>query len=147
MANDARKLLLVDDDEVDAYLIRKAFGLASVPLEFNHLMDGRDLNEYLNRASAPPHKPAPPDIVLLDINMPAMNGFEVLRKLREFETVGHIPVVMLTTSTLPADVERAYREGANSFIVKPNSVDEMQAFAEGFSQYWFKLARLPLAET
>jgi CheY-like chemotaxis protein len=136
-------VLMVDDDEADAFFVQKSFSRAKVDLEFTHVSGGRELFALLEKAKQSTYGWGPPDVVLLDINMPAMTGFEVLRGLRVDESASQFPVVMLTTSTAPKDVEQAYREGAGAYIVKPNSVEGMDAFAQGFFRYWFKLVTLP----
>jgi CheY-like chemotaxis protein len=136
-------VLMVDDDEADAFFVHKAFSRAKIDLEFTHVSGGREMFALLEKGKQSTYGWGPPDVVLLDINMPAMSGFEVLRGLRRDASATQLPVVMLTTSTSPEDVAQAYREGAGAYIVKPNSVDGMETFALGFSRYWFKLVTLP----
>ena len=75
--------------------------------------------------------------------MPAMDGFQVLRGLRGAQATQRVPVVMFTTSQLEDDVERAYREGANSYVVKPSSIDGMRRFVDSLDEFWFCVATLP----
>ena len=140
MLRDRLNVLLVDDDEMDGFVIRKAFAQARPETTFDHLTSGRELFARFG-AGAP--EPGAPDILLLDINMPGMNGFEVLSRWRQAPRLRPIPVVMLTTSSLPDDILRAYRESANSYVVKPSTFDGLQDFVEGFLRYWVGVARLP----
>ena len=138
-------VLMVDDDSVDAYSIRKAFKRSQIETEFEHVGGGRDLFAYLAKVQAAGRGDGPrwPDVILLDINMPEKDGYEVLRELRGETATRLLPVVMLTTSDVPEHVDEAYRQGANSYIVKPSSIAEMKAFVEQFEAFWFRLARLP----
>ncbi len=135
-------IISVDDDDVDAFVLRKAFSRGRAAIEFEHLICGDDLMTYLNAATRSSSARSP-TVILLDINMPGMDGFQVLRRLRSDEATRSIPVVMVTTSDLPADIDRAYREGANSYYVKPSSVEELGKFVDSFDKYWFECAKLP----
>jgi CheY-like chemotaxis protein len=142
MLRDRLHVLLVDDDEMDGFVIRKAFAQATPATSFDHLTSGRELFQRFG-AGKPTQGGDAPDILLLDINMPGMNGFDVLSRWRKEPRLGAIPVVMLTTSALPDDIVRAYRESANSYIVKPSSFDGLEDFVAGFLRYWAGVARLP----
>ena len=131
-------IMLVDDDDEDAFVLRKAFSGGLVAVDFEHLLGGGELMTYLSGAPRPT-----PSMILLDINMPGMDGFQVLRKLRAEEATRVIPVCMFTTSSLADDIDRAYREGANSYFVKPNSVEGLRKFVDSFDEYWFQRAQLP----
>jgi CheY-like chemotaxis protein len=137
-------VILVDDDDVDAFILRKAFSRAEICVEFEHVLGCAELMERLFgdvESSTLTNKI--PDVMLLDVNMPAINGFEVLRRLRSFEKTIAIPIVMFTTSSLPDDVKKSYAMGANSYIVKPNNIDELVECVKGFHSYWFNRVQLP----
>jgi CheY-like chemotaxis protein len=107
--------------------------------------NGDEALEFLRRQG--PFAQAPrPAIVLLDINMPGRNGFEVLSEMRSDAVLRRIPVVMLTTSTREADVAAAYEGGACSFIAKPVSLDDLRDLLIHFIRYWLRVARLPRQE-
>jgi CheY-like chemotaxis protein len=131
-------IVLVDDDDEDAFVLRKAFSGGRVAVDFEHLLGGGDLMTYLDGTPR-----SSPSLILLDINMPGMDGFQVLRTLRSDDATRTIPVVMFTTSSLVEDIDRAYREGANSYFVKPSSVEDLRKFVDSFDQYWFQGAKLP----
>ena len=131
-------IVMVDDDTVDAYTVGRAFGKMSTLSAFEHVESGRALFDQLSKQDV-----RKPDIILLDINMPRMNGFEVLSRLRDLGADGQIPVVMLTTSDNDDDVREAYRRGANAYLSKPRSLAEMSQLVEGFESFWLKLARVP----
>ena len=140
-----RVVLMVDDDEEDAYLARRAFGAHTAVDAFRHVGDGASLFAYL-RNEAPYADPIDcprPGLILMDINMPRENGFELLRRLRADERTGAIPVIMLSTSTADDDIGEAYRLGANSFIGKPMSAHAMRDVARHVDAFWFEVARTP----
>lgn len=138
-------LLMVDDDSIDAFTTKKAFDHCERDLEFRHLQSGEQLFEYLSQIGDESSNPPAqwPKVVLLDINMPKMGGYEVLERIRKEPKTRSLPVVMLTTSEEADHIYESYDRGANSHIVKPRSLTEMTEFANHFSAYWFELARLP----
>lgn len=139
-------ILLADDDEEDRDLIREALRELDVPGELRWVADGRELLDYLRGRgkyggrSADAPRPA---IILLDLNMPRMDGREVLAELKSDPDLCSIPVVVLTTSQHEADVVASYQLGVNSFMTKPVTflglVDALQAW----QKYWFELVELP----
>ena len=84
-----------------------------------------------------------PHLVLLDINMPRMNGLEVLAAIRADPHLSHLPVVMMSTSTASIDINRAYRTGAGGYIVKPFDIDALFRAIHRVEDYWFRLVRPP----
>ncbi len=137
-----RLIVMVDDDAEDQYLAAEALTTLARPVRLLPLASGAELIDYLNRAgkfsalSAPPR----PDLVLLDLNMPRMDGHETLRRLREDPAQQDLAVVVFSTSQAPSDVTRAYRNGANSYIVKPQSFDALCAILTTLAEYWFHTA-------
>lgn len=140
-------ILLADDDEDDRLLVREAIAEAGVPGEVRSVPDGAGLLAYLNRAS--PYADADgsprPGVVLLDLNMPGLDGREALRRIRADPAFRALPVVVLTTSRAPEDIERAYALGANTFITKPAAFADMVETMRVVSRYWFEIAALPPA--
>lgn len=141
-------VLMVDDDDEDIYLTRRAFLAAHSNIVFNSVADNSELFAYLNREGAYEHLSAAsqPDVILLDINIPKTGGMDILYNLRSNDQFSYLPVVMLTTASTGFDVRRAYKLGANSYITKPASIDGMQKLAQQFCQYWFSVTQLPDAE-
>ena len=141
----SRLVLMVDDDEEDVYLTRRAFGSLGGTCTLRHVEDGESLFAWLDNAGDYGDRRAHPrpGLILMDINMPRVNGFEVLARLRSTDARAGIPVVMLSTSTAEADVERAYRLGANSFIGKPVRASGMQDIARRIEAFWFDTAIVP----
>ena len=107
--------------------------------------DGEEAMAFLRREGLFTAAPRP-SLVLLDINMPRMNGFEVLNKMKDDPQLRAIPVVMLTTSSRDADIETAYSCGACSFVTKPVSFDRLQLMAGHFVCYWTTVVRIPANE-
>jgi CheY-like chemotaxis protein len=113
-------ILLIEDDENDVVMIRHSLKKARVTLSLQVVRDGREALAYLSGEGryASPEFPIPA-LVLLDLNLPKMDGFEVLRCARQQPHLDSIPVVVLTSSLDPRDADRAYALGANSFLSKP----------------------------
>lgn len=140
-------ILMVDDDDEDIYLTRRAFCESREDLIFRSVQNSAALFDYLNCRGefADNSDVVLPDVILLDINIPKENGFEILKKLREDEQFGHLPVSMLTTSAAEHDICKAYKLGASSFICKSASAQGMKEVANHFCEYWFNFAKLPTA--
>ena len=130
-------VLIVDDDEDDQFLIKAAFEKDSSQYNLQFATDGTDLLKGIES----PH--FLPDLILLDLNMPVMNGFEVLKHLKNSPIYRHVPVVVLTTSANEIDINRAYELGANTFITKPINHQSLVDLAEQIRLYWFNLAQIP----
>lgn len=131
-------ILQVEDDESDVFLIRHAFGKAGIPYAVRVVPDGEVAVEYIagkgsfgNRTLYPA-----PTLVLLDLKMPKLDGFEVLRWIRADPNHRHLPVIILSSSAEARDVEMARSSGANSYVVKPLSVDARVDFVEAIRHYW-----------
>jgi CheY-like chemotaxis protein len=116
----APTVLLVEDDDGHAALVRRNLGRAGIGGEPIRLHDGQQLLDYLYRrltwVDRPPHAAL---VVLLDLNMPRLNGFDVLETLKTDRLFGHIPVVVLTTTDNPVEIDRCYTLGAAACLVKP----------------------------
>lgn len=142
MATNESKILLVDDSEDDVFMTLEAFHDANITNQVQVLNDGQAALDFL-KGNAEHKNGSSPILILLDINMPRKNGFEVLHAMKTDRELQHIPVIMLTTSTREEDVVRSYSEGACSYLSKPSSVDEFTEMARQFSLYWLQTARVP----
>lgn len=142
-------ILLVDDDPEDAFLMRRAFSKGKLLNDFHHVSSGEAMFAFLRHEGHydPSQRPLlpspPPDLILLDINMPGMGGLAALETLRADPDLRRIPVVVLSTSDDVTDVLKSYDIGANSYVTKPVDVAGMMKVANLFDQYWFQLVRLP----
>ncbi|HRJ60195.1 MAG TPA: response regulator [Azospirillaceae bacterium] len=135
------EILLVEDDVGDAKLAQIALRDAGSQCHVRHVRDGVEAIEMLRDAVAKGDRL--PDLVLLDLNMPRMDGRQVLREMRADPALRMVPVVVLTTSAVDRDVAASYSLGANSFITKPMDMDEFAAVMRGIENYWFSVVRLP----
>lgn len=135
-------VLLAEDNEDDVFLIRHAFaGVSSVQLN-DVVPDGVETLAYLRREGR--YRDAQrPNLLLLDINMPRKDGFEVLHELKADPELRALPVVMLTTSSRDVDIVRSYSYGACSYISKPVSLREFKVALQQFERYWTMVARVP----
>lgn len=140
-------LLMIDDDREDIYLTKRAFVAHNENIDFRSVQSGEDLFDYLNcRGEFESNTESDlPDVILLDINIPKQNGFDLLQRLKEEKQHSHVPVTMLTTSKSAVDVRKAYQLGASSFICKSATAEGMKSVAERFCSYWFGFAELPRA--
>ncbi len=138
-------ILLAEDDPNDVLLIQRAFQKAGLRNALKVTRDGGQAIDYLggegmyaNRERFPI-----PFLLLLDLKMPGTDGFEVLQWVRKEPELKRLLVVVLTSSNLQADVDRAYELGANSYLVKPVSFDEMVNMIKRFEIYWTEINRTP----
>lgn len=133
----AEVILLVEDEPSDAHLLQRAFQKAQVSARIVRVADGDEAMAYLTGAAPWNRKEHPlPGIIMLDIKLPRRSGFEVLEWLRDQDALRRIPVVMLSSSPLPHDVNRAYDLGANSYLTKPQDPGEFVQLACAFRDYW-----------
>lgn len=136
------QILIADDDEDDRFLTQEALKLCGGRLEMVTVSDGEELMQLLNHD--PPYQNARvPDLILLDLNMPGMNGRECLMAIKGQPSLRRIPVVVLSTSREHEDVDFAYEQGVNAFISKPMSFKKLIDKMCLLKQYWFETVELP----
>jgi CheY-like chemotaxis protein len=136
-------ILLVEDEPADANLVRSALAMNKVFCNLHHELDGVDAMAFLTRQGER-YKDAPkPDLILLDLNMPRMNGREFLTEIKKDAQLSVIPVVVLTTSDVERDVVASYKLGAAGYITKPVDMEQFIDAIHQLDCYWFVLARLP----
>lgn len=136
------EILLVEDNEDDIVLAREAFAEARLVNVINTVRDGEEALAYLRREGK--YKVArSPGLILLDINMPKKNGFEVLEAMKADPTLRAVPVIMLTTSEREEDVVRSYADGACSYIRKPVDLDQFVGVVKQFELYWTLVSKIP----
>lgn len=143
MTNTERQfqILLVEDSPTDADLAMRAFKRGHFNNCVHHVRDGVQALQFVRKEADFTDAPRP-DLILLDLNLPRMNGREVLRELKQSERK-RIPVIVLTTSADKSDVEAAYRLLANAYIVKPVNVRSFFDVVDAMEQFLFHTARLP----
>ena len=136
------EILLVDDNEDYVYLTRRAFGQAKLSANLHHVNNGKKCLEFLRRQ--PPYTSAPvPDIVLLDLDMPVMDGRQVLAEIVKDEALKHLAVVVLTSRDEHAEILRMYQLRCSSYICKPAEYDKYVDMIRKFADYWLSVVILP----
>ncbi len=135
------EIMLVDDDEADVLLTTQMLKRGKLLLNVTVAHDGDEALEMLE-AKVSSGDPLP-DLMLLDINMPRLDGFETLQQMRKHEVLKGVPVVMLTTSDAPQDVKRVYDLGANCYITKPVTFEQFQKVISLLKEFWFTVVKLP----
>jgi len=136
-------IMLAEDEDTDVFLFRHALTRAGIPHELVVVGDGAQAVEYLSRFAAAGHSPAAPmpALLLLDLNMPRMTGFEVLAWLRVRDTFKTMPTVVLTSSHLETDRQLAFALGAVDYRVKPNSVNHLIEVVREIHDRWLSGSR------
>src|SRR5262245_24474575 len=138
-------ILLVEDDSNDVLLLQRAFQKAGLRDALRIVRDGEQAIQYLSGQGqyANRERYPLPFLVLLDLKMPGTDGFEVLQWARAEPELKRLLIVVLTSSHLQSDVDRAYELGANSYLVKPVEFGEMVNLIQRFEAYWTELNRIP----
>lgn len=134
------RILVAEDSEDDRYFLKRAFLKAGINAPMGFVEDGIKAIEYLggkghfrDRADFPL-----PNLMIMDLKMPLVDGFGVLKWLREQPGLCQLPVLVLSSSQEPRDVDRAHELGANGYSVKPSNPGEMRGFVESVEGYWLK---------
>jgi len=135
-------VLIVDDNPDDVELTRIAFEEAGVEVHLDVTEDGSDALDFLWQVEPKGIQPRP-DLILLDLNLPKVDGRDVLKAIKAEEDLALIPVIVLSTSTDGEDIRYVYRHHAASFIVKPIVFDHFVETMKALSDFWFTAARLP----
>ena len=136
------EVLLVEDSPGDVRLTREAFREAGTSVNLHVVMDGVEAMTFLGQQGA--HAAAPrPDIILLDLNLPRMDGREVLSHIKQDDGLKPIPSIILTTSDAEADIVRSYELHANCYLNKPVQLSEFDALVKSIRDFWMTKARLP----
>lgn len=146
MVHHMRAILLVEDDANDARLLQRAFAKVGMDVPMIRVEHGDDAvaylrgeNQFVDRAIYPM-----PALVLLDLKLPRRSGFEVLQWVRGCQSdCRRLPVVILSSSQEPSDINRSYEMGANSYLAKPTSTQDFVGMATAFRDYWIELNREP----
>ena len=135
-------LLLVEDNEADACLVRTGFEIVDPRHQLHVVGDGAEAMSFLQRQQ--PFSEAPtPKLILVDLNMPRMDGREFLQAIRSDRRLRTVPVVVLTTSDSAVDVDLCYRLGANSFVTKPTDVNQFFDLIRSIESFWLRFAQSP----
>ncbi len=136
------QILIVDDDPGDVDLALEILEDSDAHFNVHAVQNGVEALAFMRRES--PYEDVPhPDLVLLDLNMPKMDGREVLAALKSDPSLCHIPVMVLTTSDDYIDICRSYQLGANGYITKPVGIPEYADLVKKLESFWFSLIKLP----
>jgi CheY-like chemotaxis protein len=138
-------ILLVEDDRSDQELTRRALGEGKIRNELRIVEDGEEALAYLFRRGKykDPTTSPRPDLLLLDLNLPRVDGREVLEQIRADSKLRRMAVVVLTTSRQEEDILRSYELGCNSFITKPVDLNQFMQVIQALEKYWFQIVVLP----
>ena len=137
-------ILIAEDDSDDCVLVQTAFQQDEIPYNLFCVPDGLELLNYLRNQDryADPSRAPKPDLVLLDLNMPRMDGRQALAEMKADPVLRGIPVVVLSNSSLQEDILRTYDLGGAGFIIKPQTLEEMVEIVKVLKQYWFEVVEL-----
>lgn len=136
------EVLLVDDSPGDVRLTQEVFCEARTTIRIHVATDGVEAMAFLRREGSHLHAPRP-DLILLDLNMPKMDGREVLARIKENDSLKTIPTVILTTSQAEADGLESYQLQANCYLIKPVQLDEFEAVVKSINDFWLTAVKLP----
>ncbi len=141
-------ILMADDDEEDQMLAAEALEEARLGNDLRFVNDGEELMAYLRREGrfADPASSPRPGLILLDLNMPRMDGREALRQIKADPALRKIPVVILTTSQAQEDIVRTYDLGAAGFVVKPVAFEGLVEVVRTIGRYWIQVVARPDSE-
>jgi chemotaxis family two-component system response regulator Rcp1 len=139
-------VLLVEDNPVDVLVIKEAVATSPFKVQLSVAHDGQEAVEFLhsNCHSGNGTRPCP-DLVLLDLNLPKMNGHQVLAEIRRDPNTSHIPVIILTSSADPEDIRQTYSLRGNCFVTKPVDLATFLKVVSSIQEFWSKVATLPEA--
>lgn len=133
-------ILVVEDEDDSVTLLENAFRKAQFVNPVHRVSHGALAMEYLTNATDAKKKNVPlPALVLLDLKLPLVSGLEVLRWIRAHPALRSLIVIVFTSSTAPKDIEEAYRAGANSYLVKPTTINALKELAVELRNYWLRL--------
>lgn len=134
-------ILLIEDDPGDVELILETMNNSKVLVNINVVEDGEKALSYLRQED--PYRESPkPDLILLDLNMPRMDGRQLLRIIKKDEEISRIPVIVLTTSDSDTDIVKSYDLGANCYITKPMGLKEFSTVINSIEHFWFSVVKL-----
>jgi two-component system, chemotaxis family, response regulator Rcp1 len=136
------EVLLIEDSPGDVRLTKEAFRVANPSIHLHVAFDGVEAMSFLHREGI--HLRAPrPDLILLDLNLPKMDGREVLARIKEDAELKTIPTVILTTSDAEVDIAKSYFLQANCYLNKPVQLDAFESLVKSINDFWLKEVKLP----
>jgi CheY-like chemotaxis protein len=139
----AVKILLIEDNPGDVRLLEEAFKELDANILIQVARDGAEGLDVVFQPSVP-QRPSSPDLILLDLNLPKVNGHDVLARIKGDPATSQIPVIVLTSSRAESDIRRAYQAHANAYLKKPSTLDGLIAAATHIKNFWMETATLPV---
>jgi CheY-like chemotaxis protein len=139
-------LLWVDDDWDEIAVVIRAFKRGKVPIDVRVASDGLEALQALHLGAVGGDGPLRPQVIFVDLHMPRIDGFDLLRALRELPETRDIPIVVVSSSNSPEDIRRSYELGANSYLVKEHNALEPGASIAEAARYWTQLNRVPITD-
>lgn len=146
MSSDKLRTVLIEDNPADILLLQEAVEECHVPWDIAPFTNGEEAMSYLRKEGVFHDRPQV-DLILLDLNLPGLNGRELLKQVKENDELSCIPIIVLTTSSSAVDVRYAYTNHANAYITKPVDLDAFARIINSIEAFWFKTATLPEKET
>lgn len=135
-------ILLIEDNEGDILLTIEAFEELSIAHKISVARDGNEAIDFLDHRSRKKSEELP-DLILLDINLPKKNGFEILSYIKGSDALRHLPVIIMTTSSSEKDILQSYQNYANCYITKPIDVGDFMKVIAALENFWIKIVKLP----
>ncbi|ADV68262.1 response regulator [Deinococcus maricopensis] len=132
----APTILLVEDYPLDVMMFEEALRIAGLSVDLKIARDGEEAQQFIAAGSVP-------DLIVLDLNLPRMDGFELLQEWKSRTPTRTIPIAVLSTSEADADVQRAYDLQANVYMVKPTGHQQLHDMADALKRFWFQVVKLP----
>jgi CheY-like chemotaxis protein len=142
--NDSMLILIADDDADDRMFLEQALRQTGYSDQISTVEDGEELLNYLQHTGPYTKANSPrPTLLILDLNMPRMNGFQALKIIKDDVALRRLPVVVMSTSTADEDILRSYDLGVNSFVIKPFHYNRLVELISALKTYWLETVRLP----
>jgi two-component system, chemotaxis family, response regulator Rcp1 len=135
-------VLLIEDNPGDVRLTQEAFRASNKAIQLHVAMDGVEAMSFLNRTGAQAHAPRP-DLILLDLNLPKMDGRQVLAHIKSDNSLKLIPTVILTTSDAESDIVKSYELQANCYLTKPVQLEAFETLVQSINDFWLTMVKLP----
>ena len=136
------RILIADDDFEDFLLIKNTFEANQLNVHLSHVEDGQYLIDILKAQGKYNKFGELPNLILLDLNMPRKNGFDVLKEIKENDQLKKIPIIIFTTAKTARDIDKAYELGANCYISKPQTVEEWTDIIHVLGRFWIQCVKL-----